>query len=136
MFTPTESTIIRKKQMSVEEYKQLKRRLFTLRCQYTKLLSAIRDYGETPTRLQRCKKLERRIDKIELTLAQAEIEMPDDGPITFSELAAYAQDAGRKVYAQLDSWTAPLRIYMRTRFASQQRVNDDLELLKPGSLHA
>lgn len=88
---------MQKQRITVEEYQQIKRRLFALRRQYARLLYRL-PYG-VPSNQQaaRLRKLERRMARIELQLAHSELDLPEEEPVTlrdfFYEIGFYLRRA-------------------------------------------
>lgn len=89
MLTTAMSSVTKKEKLTVEEYQRLKRRLFGLRSRYARLLCSIRDQGETPEKRREATRLEQRISALEGRLARADIDFPDEEPLTIVELGYY-----------------------------------------------
>lgn len=71
-----------KQRITVEEYQQLKRRLFALRRQYARLLYRLPSGMPSKQQAARLRKLERRIVRAELEMAHTELDLPDEKPVT------------------------------------------------------
>ncbi len=114
MFTTTLPSINRHT-ITAEEHKRLKRRLFTLRCQYTGLLRTIRAKGATEVRRQRAERLERRIAKIELQLAFSDIAEQAEEPLNWRDLANAVRTVARRAVRVLTIWWTAVQQYFAVR---------------------
>lgn len=70
-----------KQRITVEEYQLLKRRLFTLRRQYARLLYRLPNGVPSNKQAARLRKLERRTRRLELQLAYSQLDLPADDPV-------------------------------------------------------
>lgn len=86
MFSTAKSIINNRRMITVEEYTVMKRKLFALRCQYAKLLSALRNGEGTPARKRQARRLDKQISDLELQLALSDIAFPDKEPTHFRDV--------------------------------------------------
>ena len=87
-----------------EEYRAMKRRLYGLRCQYTRLLGAIRA-GKTSGSIQaRAEKLESRINALELRVAYSTVRTPDETPMTVPDMLHAAKQQITHLWQTLVAW--------------------------------
>jgi hypothetical protein len=120
MFTAAMPSMRPRRTITVEEYRQLKRRLFAMRCQYAKLLRTIQEQGETTVRRKQATDLERRISNVELRLAFSDIVFPDE-PLTFGDIT----QALKRSWVRITSALSALRaeVHMLTKGTRPKRTH-------------
>jgi len=84
-----ELPMVQKRPVTVEEYRKLKQRDLTLRCQYVKLLQSQRKHKNNPEYAKRIRKLEKRIAELELRLAYSELILPEPEPLTLRDILGF-----------------------------------------------
>jgi hypothetical protein len=90
--------------VSEEEYRTMKRRLYGLRCQYTRLLGAIRAGRVEGSTQVRAEKLEGRINALELRVAYSTVHTPDEAPMTVHDIFHAAKQEVSHVWQTLVAW--------------------------------
>lgn len=74
-----------KQLITIEEYQQIKRRLFELRRQYARRLYRLPSGMPTGQQAARLRKLERRISRLELRLAFSDLDLPEEPQVTLRD---------------------------------------------------
>lgn len=116
-----ESIINNRRTITVEEYMTMKRSLFTLRCEYAKLLSALRNGEDTPAHKRRAKRLDEQISELELQLALSDIVFPDEAPLSFKDVLVNVKDVTINFVQKSKAFLAASRAYIMAKFNISQR---------------
>src|SRR5579883_2386751 len=92
MFSMAKSIINNRRMITVEEYTAMKRKLFTLRCRYAKLLSTLRNGEDTPAHKRQAQQLDKQISELELQLALSDIAFPDEEQLSRRDMLVSSKD--------------------------------------------
>ena len=103
-----------KQPITIEEYRQLKRRLLSLHCQYVKLAYSQSDKYRPSTRLARLRKLERRMAELELTLAGCKLDEFEREPDIFDAIGSGVRHLVMAVWHETRHWRQRL-LELRSR---------------------
>lgn len=78
MFDAEMPSVANRRTITPEEHRHLKNDLYVARCKYAKLLHAIDEKGETRSRAQQLRTLERNMTELESELAHSDVVYFDD----------------------------------------------------------
>lgn len=105
--------IIKKRPISAEEYRKLKRRDLALRCQYVRIIQNQKKSKNIVEYSKRIRKLEKRIAELELRLAYSELILPEPVPMKAKDVAVFA------MYYLKSIWHYLIRVAMVKKLATR-----------------
>lgn len=107
--------------ITVEEYTAMKRKLFTLRCQYAKLVSALRNGEGTPVRKRQVQRLYEQISELELQLALSDLAFPDEELLNLKDVLVNAKDSTINFAQKSKAFLATCRAHILAKLNISQR---------------